>query len=922
VSRAFSVALVVAGLAFAGEGTDLYLTGLDALERGVWDEAVDYLGKAVEADDENPDYHLAHGVALAFAERVHAAARSLQRADRLRPNHDPTRLWHASVVAMKGEFREDQKIYPAATRDPYETAVREMSRWYGEPAFRANHLGDDDPSYQKSREKARGRFRTLARQFVKRQKPAGAAIAGALKDRGIARYRNKDYEGAYADLQRLNTPDDAEVLFCLAGCKLELGSPEGARADYTILLARDPLFGDAYVGRALAHVALGSTERARLDIALAKAHGADARRAEQRLRAMGEPVPAGAGATVLAELAAEARAGAGWDGLLDGATALVRTAHAARLRADETYQRRLRDLRAAVDAAPDDADRLADLGQFLYDEATTVLIEWVEPRAPRRPYRPQDQAGELEEAEKALDAALAIAPEHTKAMAFKAACLIRKRQWEPARKLLERALELAPTDAVVLGLVSQVLDHIAAIKAASAANLRSVKSWESWHYIYYRYPSKAELRLADAYERQARWLQGKARESLVKAVEAESGKSRGFFYSGELARWDGDVEAARAAYTKAVELDPRYRSAWLRLADVYRRLQRAEDAYRAQSAAANLSHTTAAAMLKLAWLQIARTAWRSAGAALDEAAGIDAADPRVAAYRGVVAELQGKHEDASAHYRVALAINEAAARFRGVFLRRSEAPIDPNDAALAMELAYRCGRLALRAGQARAAADVLAAYLPLHARVEEAARYADAWKAMLPGPGRSDGLIPGAPNVETLAAFGRVRFGDALVRLGRLDDAIRELTWVVEFESRQPSVLTAGELIHEPAQLATAHLARAALRKGDRALAERAFSGLGQSKRFSTDVAVEIEQIRQEVGRALHGGQRRPQTLTEKRRRMWMRQREQLVAAKRAQEEILASPSATEAQKRTARQSIAALEDEIRTLDERIARGR
>ncbi len=160
-------------------GLAAYLDGLDALEQARWTNAVGSFSKAIGAEEENADYYTARGVAYDLAEKLDQALSDLQRADRLRPNFKPTRLWLATVVGMQGRFTEDVNFYPVATRDPYESAVRAMSRKYGELAFRAANMpGQSDPKWQAERNEALSQFATLARQFVQRAKPAAHRWAG------------------------------------------------------------------------------------------------------------------------------------------------------------------------------------------------------------------------------------------------------------------------------------------------------------------------------------------------------------------------------------------------------------------------------------------------------------------------------------------------------------------------------------------------------------------------------------------------------------------------------------------------------------------------------------------------------------------------------------------------------------------------
>ncbi|MGQ0613505.1 MAG: tetratricopeptide repeat protein [Planctomycetaceae bacterium] len=896
------------GRAAAG-ATEDYLAGLDALERGEFDAAVKALEAALEADEENADVHFALGVACTFAERFEPAFRHLDRADRLSGGRKELRLWKAVVVAMRGELFADTEIFPAATRDPYESALRAMSRRYGDPAFREKRLNERVPKADAVRAAERARFKELAKGFVEKIKPARTDLSGALRERGIAWFHKGEFAAAYADLRHVlaAAPDDLEALFFLAGCKLELGCPEGARADYTRCLTARHDWREAYLGRALAQASLGRPDQARADLAVARRQGevgdADAAVAK-RLAALPRTPTA-----TLEGLFAAAQRG---EELGDLAASLVLGTEARRLRGDESYQDRLRALREGND--------LAALGAFLYTHATTTLTEWVEPRSQPKPLRPQDPARELAEAEAVLDRALERDAGDVKALAFKAACLIARRDWEGARGKLEAALERAPDDPVVLGLVSQVIEHAAQVNAAAAADLRSTKSWSDYWYIYYRWPTQAELQQAAAYAAEARRLWEKARAALVAAAEAQKGKPRGPYYAARVASWDGDLAGARALLEEAVRHDPRFLEAWQELAVLRGRLGDSKGSYAAQFEAANLTHTTATPMLKLAWIEITRTAFKSALEALDRAA-LDPADYRVAAYRGVLAAAKGEAGTAWTWYAVAAAVYGEAARLRGVFLSGSDAPLSAEEAAPAVALAHRAGKLRLQEDPAHAA-RILAAPAPLLDRVPVEHRYRPVPAGMLPGVPADPTLLPEAFDLETIAAGLRLRLGDALFRLGRIDEAAAEFEWVVGFERRKPPTMPVTQAIREPALLASAHLARCAVRRGDWEAADRLYKGIGRPRNLPESSAQELEAIREEVGRALQerrdgGGD--DGDADGGRREALLAQREQILARRQALEARLTAADASEFEKRRARQMIAQLDEQLAEVDEQLS---
>ncbi len=228
--------------------------------------------------------------------------------------------------------------------------------------------------------------------------------------------------------------------------------------------------------------------------------------------------------------------------------ALVKAVEGSRLHADERYQLQLAELRKAAAAAPSNAAPLANLGEFLYNGATMILAEAVEPRAAAKPYRhmtKESQQRKLAEAEQTLDKALGLDANNLEAMAFKAACLMERSQWADAETLLRRAIQVGPRDATAQEFFARVMDHAGGEAAATAANLRSVKSWSDALYHYTRSPTQAELREADRLDAKAKQCWAEAKAALEAAAEAERGTARGALYQAMLAQRSNDLPAVR-----------------------------------------------------------------------------------------------------------------------------------------------------------------------------------------------------------------------------------------------------------------------------------------------------------------------------------------------------------------------------------------
>ncbi len=829
---------VLAPASVVGADSAAYLDGLDALARGEFDAARRQFEAAVDADEDDPAPHLALAASLTFLERFDEAFAHADRADKLLLGKQKApRLWKATIVAMQGKLSEDTKYFPAATRDPFETDLREMSHRYGDPIFRATTLREPRSDAEAVLRRERALFADLARRFVERIRPATPQLRPALAKRGIEKFLKGEFAAAYGDLLDAHRMDPADLnaLFHLAGCRSELGFFEGARDGYTRCLTKETRWKEAYAGRSVAYAGLGDDGRARADLAIAKSLGFDVGGAEAAVAKRLRPPPVDVPATLRDLLRAP-----------DRAADFARVHGARRKRADETYQDGLRMLR--------DSGDLAALGAFLYDNATTALVEWVEPRSDPTPVRPQESDSELTEAEKTLDAALGKNAADVRAKAYRAACRMRRFEWDKATQELEDALSLAPKDPLVLDLFSQVVDHAASVNAAAAADLRRVQSWSDYWYIYTRWPSKAELQQAGALDREAARLREKARAALAAAAEEAAGTTRGDLLRARIAEGEGNLEGARKACLAATKRDETSWPAWRKLAELEGRLGHVKEAYEAQFRAANLTHTTSAPMLKFAWIELARTAFKSVGDALDVAERGDPTDPRVAAYRGALAEAREKPEEAAGWYDVAFRLAEIRMASNGVVAGETGARLVPGDVALAMRLAFRVGRIHLGLGKPDVALASLSRVTTYLARTSVADRYLAVPSATLPGPMSETGLPPPAPNLETIAAWIELRTGDALARLSRAAEALPHFQWVSSFESRKPSIADVGMEIREPAALALAHVAKTLLALGRTEEARRARLSIPRRRDLTPSSQRELEAITAELDAALRGG--------------------------------------------------------------------
>jgi tetratricopeptide (TPR) repeat protein len=216
------------------------------------------------------------------------------------------------------------------------------------------------------------------------------------------------------------------------------------------------------------------------------------------------------------------------------------------------------------------------------------------------------------------------------------------------------------------------------------------------NYIYWRYPSQAELDQADEFDEQAKRLWEVASRAMQAAADARKGTAEGFYFLGVLQRENGDA-ACKDSFEQAIKLKPDYQDAHDELVSVLSAMGQTEPALQEQATADNLVHTTAAPMLRLTWLAIPQTRFKTARQALERAMQLNPADPRVAAYMGTLAESKEDPEQAMAWYRTAAALLEARGRIDGTSGARpaTRGMLHPNEVALSAAINLKTARLLL-----------------------------------------------------------------------------------------------------------------------------------------------------------------------------------------------------------------------------------
>lgn len=833
------------------DAADIYLDGLEQLAAGAFDEALSSIGRAIDADPENPRYRIGRGAALLFAEQPERAIADLDRAMALSDRSKEARMWRAAADRMCARFFTE--VYPQATRDPFESTVGEVSAYWGQ-TFRAVEPGYEPPPAEQAR--MRQRLADLRRAFVERASAGGDALQAAWR-RGQQRADQGDWQGAAIDVARAFAawPEDARVVYYQAGCRLALGDPYSARSLYTRALTFDTSFAQAYLGRALAAARMGDAAMARADLSILAARWpelADARRAS-------------------VDKAIEA----GGRNVADAIGAQVRAALAVRRRLDERYQDELRRREDALREHPDQPDALAALATFLYQNVD-VPRERVEPRGPQRMLRWQTEAGqqrELARAEELCDRALAGDPDHVRALLTKAALRMWNLHYADAETLLKRALAQAPDDPQVLRLLAQVMEVAAAQKRQFAAALRTPTVVGSSTHIEgdyevttttWRHPSAAEVARAAQLDREAEECLRLAEQHLQRAADAAPGSALGALLRGILARRHGDAEGARAAFAEATRLAPTDAEGWFQLAEAELALGHAPQALAARGEGLNCFETTAAPWLQAAWRAIERTAFVSALALLDEAARRDPADARADAYRAICLAGDGKPADARAAYRRAIAIEDALCGLYGTsFAPDDSRPIATDRLGLEFGVRDRLGRLELAQGDARAAQALFESLVAIEPRLARGQDTEELPRALLPRPASDPLLVESAEPVLALIAWARVRAAEAAVALGDSEHAKALLGRVFEYGQSRVNGYQ-SDRFRGPELWAHVHLCRAALADNDLQTAmmhaqslPRRRLGVGPSKGAFPELEEEGSRLQEEVARRQQAAQER-----------------------------------------------------------------
>jgi Tfp pilus assembly protein PilF len=786
-----------------------YVQGLDAIRQGRYPEAVTALTQAMQAAPD-PAFVLARGVAQCLGGQLGPAIADFELAKRSGLKGREADLWtYTAQMMSNGQQRSSLDNKGPGGRG-----------WFGGAPGHIIQGRDDYPTdyasfvyYEMATPYAKG-VTPAVREAVRQ---AGAWFANRAATRAdlvpahLARARDLYAQGAWAAVLdevafvRPVQPASGEVHLHSGGAWLELGRAATARRELTVGLTAETRVPAAYLARALAAARLGDHARARADLETAVRY--DAALAGRQRGAVEQEIAAGRAEgqpeALLATLEASARSGAAQEALVGQAQALQRAMAPRRLRYDEWYQDRVRELEDAVRAAPKSAAPYAELARFVIEEANLAYRgEDVEPRHGPQPFRWQSsRPAELRRAVALCDAALAVQPDHIGTQTVKAIALVRLGDEAAAEQIVNRVLAAAPRNPEALRLRAQFLVERASALYARAAALRAPRI-ESSSYtetrsdgVYrvtetrYYPPSGEAIGQAAQLEAQAAELMRASRAALDAALAVLRNTFEGDMLQAEVESAAGRADAAFAALASALRRQPRSLAANQTLAELYRRLGRVDESDRQMSLTTNLVHTNAGWLLRTVWRKAMGQDRTGARAALDEARRLDPTDARVPAYTGALLAEQGRAQEAEAAYRVALALEQARLRMdegKG----GSALPREAEELATLMKMRNVLAAARLE----REPQGALEYYLPnaaLARRITRGGRAAQMFGAMLPDPAAPAIPVPAPPNAAQLMAEAYNGAGRAYKALGRTQEAAQQYQAAIDL-TRKPGVPGVG----------------------------------------------------------------------------------------------------------------------------------
>lgn len=894
----------VTAAAFSSKSLPPYIEGLDALNEGRWPEAVAAFSRALDQSGDDPDIVLARGVAQTLAEDFPRAQKDLSRAQRLGLAGREAQLWIYATEAMSGIILVSDHALgggprgvpsgrPAVVSIPGHVAqgqgdytseygsfiVYRLAMEYQKHRLPRDSGGSGNPEGIKSPQMRQAMLKAgqlFAEKQYRRPELASLNVSRAKQAAG-----GTAAGGPLAHVERalVSNPGNPDAHHEAGKAWLDAGRPASARKEFTVALTLKPDFPEAYLGRATAAARLGDVKRMEADLSLYKKEGwlsTRSTRSSVEEESTGTRVNASA-ESLLKELQEAAHGGRPMDHLIAIASKLHRAMGPQRLRYDEMYQEHLRTLDESVRENPKSADKLVSLATYLFEEADN-RGEKVEPRRELQLYRFQEsREKDLQRVIQIADWALSLNAKHVGAMMQKALALTALKQYNQADTLADQALNLSGNNPDALRLYAKFRALRANQLSNEAAGLRQERCSSSSHDDQrsdgvYRVttttcypPSQQDVKRAAQLDAMAAELRRRAKAALETAAKVTKGTVDGYLILADIALWDGKTGEAQGYLEQAVKLAPKSLEAHDRLVRHYAQTGQQDKAEEQRLIAANLVQTTVAPLLRQAWKRVEKTAWQGAKEYLARAFPIDPEDARIPAYLGVIHEGDDKLEEAAAHYRVALALEESRLQLDEL-KGDAGSPLgrDAMEFGLAMQARFHLARLAEQADRQAEALGHYQAVLGYEKRMQRGFESRQMFTAMWPDQPPDKGALVMAPkNAATLVADAHLRTGKLLAAMGQHDESVQHFKTAAQYGplrmAGMPQIGNGRDdsnfasLASAPAAEAQFYLAKELIAKGDLEGAQQALYEVG--RHLPDDLRGQLNELNMAMGR-LHA--RRP----------------------------------------------------------------
>ena len=507
-------------------------------------------------------------------------------------------------------------------------------------------------------------------------------------------------------------------------------------------------------------------------------------------------------------LLATAKTGRPFEELTTAALVLRHSLSARRLRADEIYQDRLHQLAAAAGREPKSADRLTDVAEFLRDKNDVAGLR-VSLNGAVHYFRRQtpEQAGwERELAFQLTTEALNAEPQHVLPGLCGSSLFLHENKLEEADQAAHAAVRFGPR-VVSAHMALSDCDKVHAAAAGGSRQTADAQNGlpyrESRQSVWTADPdpvatlshspeSGGPPRAAEC-DRQAANYSEQERICLSNALESAKGTKDEPYYQALMLYLKQDYADAKPWLEKAILARPDDPKLHRSLSGCLSALGQTKEATEEFSRAIDLEQTTAEVWLNIAWASLEHADQKTARESLLRARDADPADTRVAAYWGVLAELDAKDTTGpDAAFQTALRRKRPARDDQTTFLptKGPAIPLSPEDLGLTFMLRLKAARAVFRT-KPEQAAEYYLANVAAERRMSDWNLAKSVFSAMLPVPNRDAKQAPTPMPLVAVLKNNRIFAGQALLNAGRPQDAARQFAAAENFANRLPDGGTA-----------------------------------------------------------------------------------------------------------------------------------